>query len=73
MTYVLIERKFGAPTVCSDGVTIAKEMSLGDPSANMGVQIGESPSVHGGVVVDQMREGTGSAATTGPDHGMDRA
>ena len=36
---VLIERKFGAPLVCNDGVTIAKETSLEDPAENMGAQM----------------------------------
>jgi chaperonin GroEL len=36
---VLIERKYGAPLVCNDGVTIAKEMSLADPAENMGAQM----------------------------------
>jgi chaperonin GroEL len=36
---VLIERKFGAPLVCNDGVTIAKETSLEDPNENLGAQM----------------------------------
>jgi chaperonin GroEL len=36
---VLIEKKFGAPVVCNDGVTIAKELSLADPAENMGAQM----------------------------------
>ncbi|HYB41633.1 MAG TPA: chaperonin GroEL [Candidatus Methylomirabilis sp.] len=36
---VLIEKKFGAPIVCNDGVTIAKEMALEDPAENLGVQM----------------------------------
>jgi chaperonin GroEL len=36
---VLIQRKFGPPLVCNDGVTIAKEMELEDPEANLGVQM----------------------------------
>jgi chaperonin GroEL len=36
---VLIERKFGAPLVCNDGVTIAKETNLEDPAENMGAQM----------------------------------
>jgi chaperonin GroEL len=36
---VLIERKYGAPIVCNDGVTIAKETSLKDPTENMGAQM----------------------------------
>jgi len=36
---VLIERKFGAPLVCNDGVTIAKETNLEDPTENLGAQM----------------------------------
>ncbi|HEU5321364.1 MAG TPA: chaperonin GroEL [Methylomirabilota bacterium] len=36
---VLIERRFGSPIVCNDGVTIAKEMELADPAENLGVQV----------------------------------
>jgi chaperonin GroEL len=36
---VLIERRFGVPLVCNDGVTIAKEMSLADPAENLGAQM----------------------------------
>ncbi len=36
---VLIEKKFGPPVVCNDGVTIAKEMALKDPAENLGVQM----------------------------------
>ena len=32
---VLIERKWGAPIVCNDGVTIAKEFDLKDPDENL--------------------------------------
>lgn len=35
---VLIERKWGAPLVCDDGVTIAKELDLKDPVENLGVR-----------------------------------
>ncbi len=36
---VALSRKFGAPTVTHDGVTVAKEIELEDPYANMGVQL----------------------------------
>jgi chaperonin GroEL len=36
---VLIERKWGAPLVCNDGVTIAKEFDLKDPEENLGVRM----------------------------------
>lgn len=36
---VLIERKWGKPLVCNDGVTIAKEIDLKDPEENLGAQM----------------------------------
>ncbi len=36
---VLIQKKWGAPLVCNDGVTIAKEMELEDPEENLGAQM----------------------------------
>ena len=36
---VVIERKFGAPTVTKDGVTVAKEIELEDAIENMGAQM----------------------------------
>src|SRR5712671_4122025 len=36
---VALDKKFGAPTVTHDGVTVAKEISLEDPYENMGAQL----------------------------------
>lgn len=36
---VLIEKKWGAPLVCNDGVTIAKEFELTDPEENLGARM----------------------------------
>ena len=36
---VVIDRKFGAPIVTKDGVTVAKEIELKDPIENMGAQM----------------------------------
>ncbi|MFT5622731.1 MAG: chaperonin GroEL, partial [Bacteroidia bacterium] len=36
---VLIDKKFGAPIVTKDGVTVAKEIDLADPFENMGAQM----------------------------------
>ncbi len=36
---VVIDKKFGAPTVTKDGVTVAKEIELYDPIENMGAQM----------------------------------
>ena len=36
---VVIDKKFGAPTITNDGVTIAREIELDDPYENMGAQL----------------------------------
>ena len=36
---VVIDKKFGSPTVTKDGVTVAKEIELADPIENMGAQM----------------------------------
>jgi chaperonin GroEL len=36
---VVIEKKYGAPTITKDGVTVAKEIELKDPAENMGAQM----------------------------------
>ena len=36
---VLLEKKWGAPIVCNDGVTIAKEFDLKDPEENLGARM----------------------------------
>src|SRR5881394_3571832 len=36
---VAIDKKFGAPTVTHDGVTVAKEIELKDPFENMGARL----------------------------------
>jgi len=36
---VILDKKFGAPTVTKDGVTVAKEIELEDPYENMGAQM----------------------------------
>src|SRR5690606_37470137 len=36
---VVLERKFGAPLITKDGVTVAKEIELKDPYENMGAQL----------------------------------
>ncbi|HET6964642.1 MAG TPA: chaperonin GroEL [Acidimicrobiales bacterium] len=36
---VVIDKKFGAPTITNDGVTIAREVELEDPFENMGAQL----------------------------------
>src|SRR5207244_8345450 len=36
---VILDRKFGSPTITKDGVTVAKEIDLKDPVENMGAQM----------------------------------
>ena len=36
---VVLDKKFGAPTITKDGVTVAKEVELSDPVENMGAQM----------------------------------
>src|SRR5436190_15913651 len=36
---VVVEKKFGGPTITKDGVTVAKEIELRDPLENMGAQL----------------------------------
>src|SRR6516164_1808134 len=50
---VLIEKKWGKPLVCNDGVTIAKEVELKDPEENLGARmIREAAEKTGDVVGD---------------------
>ncbi|WP_130866007.1 chaperonin GroEL [Acidipropionibacterium timonense] len=37
--YVVIDKKWGAPTITNDGVTVAKEVDLTDPYENLGAQL----------------------------------
>jgi chaperonin GroEL len=37
--YALLDKKFGAPTITNDGVTIARDIDLEDPYENMGAQL----------------------------------
>src|SRR5437016_7667600 len=36
---VILDKKFGSPTITKDGVTVAKEVDLKDPIENMGAQM----------------------------------
>src|SRR3970040_2860497 len=56
---VLIERKWGAPIVCNDGVTIAKEFDLKDPEENLGARMLRQAAEKTGEVV-----GDGTSAST---------
>jgi chaperonin GroEL len=55
---VLIEKKFGVPIVCNDGVTIAKEMQLENAVENMGAQMIRQAAERTG---DAVGDGTSTA------------
>jgi chaperonin GroEL len=56
---VLMQRKWGPPLVCNDGVTIAKEFDLKDPEENLGAQMLRQASERTGEAVG---DGTSTAA-----------
>lgn len=56
---VLIERKWGPPIVCNDGVTIAKEFDLKDPEENLGARMLRQAAERTGDVV-----GDGTSTST---------
>ena len=55
---VLIQKSWGAPIVCNDGVTIAKEFDLKDPEENLGAQVLRQAAERTGDVVG---DGTSTA------------
>ncbi len=55
---VLIAKKWGAPIVCNDGVTIAKEMSLEDPEEDLGARMIRQAAERTG---DAVGDGTSTA------------
>ncbi|MBB3545159.1 TCP-1/cpn60 chaperonin family protein [Rhizobium sp. BK399] len=59
---VLIEKKWGAPIVCNDGVTIAKEFDLKDPEENLGARMLRSAAEKTGEVVG---DGTSTSTVLG--------
>ena len=55
---VLIQKKWGTPIVCNDGVTIAKEFELPDPEENLGAQVLKQAAIKTG---DAVGDGTSTA------------
>ena len=55
---VLLERKWGMPVVCNDGVTIAKEIDLKDPEENLGARMMRGAATRTG---DAVGDGTSTA------------
>src|SRR3989441_56335 len=54
---VVLDKKFGSPTVTKDGVTVAKEIELEDPCENMGAQMVRE-------VASKTRDDAGDGTTT---------
>ena len=54
---VVIDKKFGAPTITHDGVTVAKEIELEDPYENMGAQLAKE-------IATQTNDVAGDGTTT---------
>ena len=85
---VLIEKKWGRPLVCDDGVTIAKEVELKDPEENLGAQMLREPAertqaavgdgtttamlLAHAIVSDGMRNVVAGASAIGLKHGLDK-
>src|SRR3989304_6180359 len=86
---VVLDKKFGAPTVTKDGVTVAKEIELSDPVENMGAQMvkevasktsdvaGDGTTTATGLAQAIFREGlenvTARAHPLGPKRGIEKA
>ena len=62
---VLLESKYGSPTVCDDGVTIAKRVDLKDPEENLGARLLRDAAVRTGEAV-----GDGTTTSTLLGHAM---
>ncbi len=62
---VLIERKWGVPLVCDDGVTIAKTLKLKDPAQDLGAQVLKQAAMRTGDAV-----GDGTTTSTLLAHAM---
>jgi len=86
---VLLQRKWGAPLVCNDGVTIAREFDLKDPEENLGVAmlrqaaektgdlVGDGTStatlLAQAIFADGVRNVTAGASAVDLKRGLDRA
>ena len=61
---VVLDKKFGAPLITNDGVTIAKEIELEDPFENMGAQLVKEVSTK---TNDVAGDGTSTAVVLAQD------
>ena len=59
---VILDKKFGAPTVTKDGVTVAKDIELKDAIENMGAQLVKEVASK---TADAAGDGTAGAAAAG--------
>ena len=78
---VVLDKKYGAPLITNDGVTIAKEVELEDPFENMGAQLVKEVSTKTNDVAGDgtttatllaqaiIREGLKNLAAAGQSHG----
>lgn len=85
---VLIDKKWGRPLVCNDGVTIAKEVNLKDPEENLGARMMREAAERTGdavgdgtstatilahaIFVEGLRNVTAGASAVGIKRGLDR-
>jgi len=67
---VVIDKKWGAPTITNDGVTIAKEVELDDPYENLGAQLAKEVATK---TNDVAGDGTTTATRACPGDGEGRA
>src|SRR4030067_3191610 len=56
---VAVDKKWGAPSLVHDGVSVAKEIDLSDPFANMGAQLVKQAA-------DKTNDAAGDGTTTDP-------
>src|SRR4026208_1642381 len=86
---VVLDKKWGAPTITNDGVTIAREIELDDPYENLGAQLAKEVATKTNdvagdgtttatvlaqaMVKEGLRNVAAGAAPAGPKRGMDKA
>ncbi len=63
--YVVLDKKFGAPTITNDGVTIAREIEVEDVFENQGAQLVREVAT---ATNDVAGDGTTDRDPAGPDH-----
>jgi len=87
--YVVLDKKFGSPTVTNDGVTVAKDIDIEDPNENLGAQLirevaSKTNDVAGdgtttacvlaqAIIQEGIRNITAGANATHVKHGIDKA